>query len=71
VVNLNPRPLYPRKYLRYTLNMKLDGPQSQSGRYGEDKIKYFASTRVRTPDRLTRSAIAIATSFLAVILILV
>jgi hypothetical protein len=39
VVNFTPRPLYPRgKSPRYPLDRRLGGPQSRSGRFGEQKI---------------------------------
>jgi hypothetical protein len=38
-VNFMPRPLYPRgKSHRYPLDRRLGGPQSRSGRRGEEKI---------------------------------
>ena len=37
-VNFTSWPLYPRKEFRYLLNMKLSGPQSRSGRFGEKTI---------------------------------
>jgi len=38
VVSFTPRPLYPRgKSLRYPLDRRLGGPQSRSGRGGEEK----------------------------------
>jgi hypothetical protein len=38
-VSFTPRPLYPRgKTPRYPLDRKLGGPQSLSGRFGEEKI---------------------------------
>jgi hypothetical protein len=39
VVNFTPRPLDPRgKSPRYPLDRRLGGPQSRSGRFGEEKI---------------------------------
>jgi hypothetical protein len=39
VVNFTPRPHYPRgKSPRYPLDRRLGGPQSRSGRFGEEKI---------------------------------
>jgi hypothetical protein len=39
VVSFTPRPLYPRgKSPRYPLDRRLNGPQSRSGRRGEEKI---------------------------------
>jgi hypothetical protein len=39
VVNFTPRPLYPQgKSLWYPLDRRLGGPQSRSGRGGEEKI---------------------------------
>jgi hypothetical protein len=37
VVRIAIWPLYPRENLRYLLETKLDGPQSRSGRGGEEK----------------------------------
>jgi hypothetical protein len=49
VVNFTPRPLYPQeKNLRYPLDRRLGGPQSRSGRFGEEKI--LDPTGTRTPD---------------------
>jgi hypothetical protein len=49
VVNFTPRPLYPRgKSPRYPLERRLGGPQSRSGRSGEEKI--IDPTGTRTPD---------------------
>jgi hypothetical protein len=48
VVSFTPRPLYPRgKILRYSLDRRLGGLQSRSGRHGE--IKILAPTGTRTP----------------------
>jgi hypothetical protein len=48
VVSFTPRPLYPRgKSPRYPSDRRLGGPQSRSGRYGEDKN--FATAGNRTP----------------------
>jgi hypothetical protein len=48
VVSFTPRPLNPRgKSSRYPLDRKLGGPQSQSGRRGEEKI--LDPTGSRTP----------------------
>jgi hypothetical protein len=39
VVRFTPQPLYPRgKSLLYSLDRRLGGPQSRSGRRGEDEI---------------------------------
>jgi hypothetical protein len=39
VVSFTPRPLYPRgKSPRYTLDRRLGGPQSRSGRRGEENL---------------------------------
>jgi hypothetical protein len=45
VVSFTPRPLYPR----YPLDRRLGGPQSQSGRSGEEKILDPIGTRTPTP----------------------
>jgi hypothetical protein len=36
VFNLSPRPFYPEKESRYPSNRRLGGPQSRSGRFGEE-----------------------------------
>jgi hypothetical protein len=47
-MNFMPRPLYPwGKSLRYPLDRRLGGPQSRSGRRGEEKI--LDPTRIPTP----------------------
>jgi hypothetical protein len=49
VVSFNPRPLYRQgKERRYPLDRRLDGPQSRSGRGGEQN-KYPVSAGSRTP----------------------
>jgi hypothetical protein len=53
VVSLTPLPLY----TRHPLSGKLGGPQSESGRYGEEKISYF--TEVGSPVVQPRSQVAI------------
>jgi hypothetical protein len=46
VVSFTPRPLYPRgKSPRYPSDRRSDGPQSRSGRCGEEKILGFTGTR--------------------------
>jgi hypothetical protein len=50
VVNFTPCPLYPRgKSPRYPLDRRLGGSQSQSGRFGEEKILDAIGTRTPTP----------------------
>jgi hypothetical protein len=50
VVSFTPLPLYPRgKSPRYPLDRRLDGPQSRSGRRGEEKILDPTGTRTPTP----------------------
>jgi hypothetical protein len=50
VVSFTPRPLYPQgNSPRYPLDRRLDGPQSWSGRRGEDKILDPTGTRTPTP----------------------
>jgi hypothetical protein len=50
VVNFTPRPPYPRgKIPRYPFHRMLGGPQSRSGRHGEEKILYPTGTRTPTP----------------------
>jgi len=56
--------LYPRgKSSRYPLNRRLDGPQSQSGRFGGTE-KTFPSARIRNPDRQARSLVTVQTTLL-------
>jgi hypothetical protein len=56
VVSFTPRPLYPRgKGPRYPLDRRLSGPQSQSGRRGEEKILDHTGTGTPTPGRPARS----------------
>jgi hypothetical protein len=50
VVNFTPRPLYPRgKSPRYPLDRRLRGPQSRSGRFGEEKILDPTGIRIVQP----------------------
>jgi hypothetical protein len=50
VVRFTQRPLYPQgKSPRYRLDRRLGGPQSRSGRCGEEKILDPAGTRTPTP----------------------
>jgi hypothetical protein len=57
VVNFTPRPLYPReKSPRYPLDRRLGGPQSRSGRPGEEKI--LGPTGTRTPTPLSSNSVA-------------
>jgi hypothetical protein len=50
VVGFTPRPLYSRgKNTRYPLDRRLCGPQSRSGRRGEEKILDPTGTRTPTP----------------------
>jgi hypothetical protein len=51
VVSFKARPLYPRrKSLRYPLDRRLGGPQSRSGRRGEENIlDHPTGTRTPTP----------------------
>jgi hypothetical protein len=50
VVNFTPWPLYPRgKSPRYPLSRWLGGPQSRSGRFGEEKINDPTGTRTPIP----------------------
>jgi hypothetical protein len=50
VVSFTPLPLYSRgKNPRYPLDRRLGGPQSRSGRLGEEKILDPAGTRTPTP----------------------
>jgi hypothetical protein len=50
VFNFTPRPLYHRgKRPRYPLDRRLGGPQSRSGRFGEEKILDPTGTRTPTP----------------------
>jgi hypothetical protein len=62
VVNFTPRPLYPPgKSPRYPLDGRLGGPQSRSGRFGEEK-KILDSTGTRTPIPLSSSPKLVAIS---------
>jgi hypothetical protein len=50
VVSLTPQPLYPRgKSPRYPLDRRLGGPQSQSGKFEEEKILDPTGTRTPSP----------------------
>jgi hypothetical protein len=50
VVRFTRRPLYSRgRSLRYPLDRRLGGPQSRSGRCGEEKILDPTGTRTPTP----------------------
>jgi hypothetical protein len=50
VVRFTPLPLYPRgKSPRYPSDRRLGGPQSRSGRFGEEKILDPTGTRTATP----------------------
>jgi hypothetical protein len=50
VISFTPLPLYPRgKSPRYPLDRRLGGPQSRSGRRGEEKILDPPGTRAPTP----------------------
>jgi hypothetical protein len=50
MVSLTLRPIYPRgKRPRYPLDRGLGGPQTWSGRCGEEKIVYLTGTRTPTP----------------------
>jgi hypothetical protein len=63
VVNFGPRPLYPRgKSPRYPLDRRLGGPQSRSGRFGEEKILDPIGTRTRTPRSSSPQLVAIPTT---------
>jgi len=51
VVSFTPRPFYHRgKYLQYTLDRRLVGPQIRSGRGGEEKNSYYCLRRESKPD---------------------
>jgi hypothetical protein len=51
------RPLYPqRKNLQYPLDRRLGGPQSRSGRRGEEKI--HDPTGIRTPTYPSSNVVA-------------
>jgi len=55
MVSFTLRPLHPQgKIPWYQLDRRLGGPQSRSGRGGEDK-NFAASAGTRTPDHPTRS----------------
>jgi hypothetical protein len=52
VVSFTPLPLYPRgKIPRYPLDRRLSGPQSQSGRCGEETILYCQESKSGRPAR--------------------
>jgi hypothetical protein len=57
VVGFTPRPIYPRrKSSRYPLDWRLGGPQSRSGRGGEEKISQPPpGIEAPNPDRPARS----------------
>jgi hypothetical protein len=55
-------PLYPQgKSPRYPLDMRLGGPQSRSGRYGEVKILDHIGTRTPTPRSSSPQPVVIPT----------
>ena len=51
-------PTLPRKRTPVPLNTRLDGPQSRSGRFGEES---FVPARIRNPDHVARSLFATLT----------
>ena len=51
----------PDKELRYSLNGRLGGPHSRSGRFGEEN-NFLFSAGIRTPDGRTRSLVTITTT---------
>jgi hypothetical protein len=57
VVSFTPRPLYPRNLL----DRRLGGPQSRSGRHGEEKILDPTGTRTPTPRSSRPLPVAIPT----------
>jgi hypothetical protein len=62
VVSFTPRPLYPRgKGPLYPLDRRLGGPQSRSGRHGEEKIRDPTGTRIPTPRSSSPLPVAIST----------
>jgi hypothetical protein len=62
-VSFKPWPLYPRgKISRYPLDRRLGGPQSRSGRRGEQKILYPTGTRNPTPCSSSPQPVAIPTT---------
>jgi hypothetical protein len=62
VVSFTPRPLYPQgKSLRYPLDRRLGGPQSRSGRHGEEKNLGPTGTRSPTPSSSRLYPVAIPT----------
>jgi len=59
-IHYTPRPLYHRETTRYTLDRRLGGPQSTSGRFGEEK-KISFPFRDSDPGRSSRYLVAIRT----------
>jgi hypothetical protein len=63
VVSFTPLPLYPRgKSPLYTLDMRLRGPHSRSGRRGEEKILDPTGTRTPIPRSSSLWPVAIPTA---------
>jgi hypothetical protein len=63
VVSFTPRSLYRRgRSPRYPLDRRLSGPQSQSGRFGEEKILGSTGTWTPTPRSSSPKPVAIPTA---------
>jgi hypothetical protein len=63
VVSFTPRPLYPRgKIPQCPLDRRLGGPQSRSGRRGEEKMLDPIGTRTPTPRSSSQKPVAIPTA---------
>jgi len=61
VVSFTPRTLYPQGKGRYPTNSRLVGPQSRSGRGGEEKKSLPCLCRGSNPDRPSHRLVAILT----------
>jgi hypothetical protein len=71
VVSFTPLPLYPRgKNPRYLLDRRLGGPQSRSGRHGEEKILDRIGTRTPTSRSSSPEPVAIPTTLSRLLLTL-
>jgi hypothetical protein len=72
MVSFTSRPLYPQgKSPRYPLDRRLDGPQNQSGRRGEETILAPIGTRTPAPRSPSLQPVAIPTALSRVIIIII